>query len=386
MKRFDLVHNIIPPYRRHMFELMSREFDARGWRFYVHFMAKNHNNRPSFWHAEKQCLNFEHRFYCDIGPKVRGREIHFNPMMILRMLFLRSDAVMVAGMDTLTSAIMVILSDPNKTIYWTEGNPNHLGKTKGLVSSFKKFILNRFKYFAIPGSLSAVYLNGNRRHDVVAENLVRLSNVVDGSAFLFPSDSAIENAKRVLFELGVTNDDSLAIWPARLSHEKGILEFLPFWIKYAPADWKLIILGEGELRECIIKVIGAANFENRIHVVSYVNPNDMPGFYSNASLMLLPSLIDPNPLSIVEALYSGLPIITTNRIGNHPEAIQHGVNGWLVTVSDEISANEAIAWATTLSQYERDEISKYSHERAQKYWGAEVVVKQFVDFVVNRIG
>lgn len=53
----------------------------------------------------------------------------------------------------------------------------------------------------------------------------------------------------------------------------------------------------------------------------------MVTLYAAADLFVLPSLRDPSPLSAVEALAAGLPLLLSDKAGNVDEVLTPG-NGW----------------------------------------------------------
>jgi glycosyltransferase involved in cell wall biosynthesis len=60
-----------------------------------------------------------------------------------------------------------------------------------------------------------------------------------------------------------------------------------------------------------------------------------------ANIFVLPSLTEGFPLSIVEAMAWGLPIVAT-QVGGVPELIQDGITGLLCPPRDEDSLAQAI--------------------------------------------
>jgi glycosyltransferase involved in cell wall biosynthesis len=84
--------------------------------------------------------------------------------------------------------------------------------------------------------------------------------------------------------------------------------------------------------EFIIPAMRAANVESTYNVKDYRNRlpyTEMWRYYQNMDVFMVASVEDGTPNGALEAAACGRPIIS-NRIGNMPEFIEDGVNGFLV--------------------------------------------------------
>jgi glycosyltransferase involved in cell wall biosynthesis len=64
-----------------------------------------------------------------------------------------------------------------------------------------------------------------------------------------------------------------------------------------------------------------------------VRSDQVGPFYRATKLLLIPSAYEGLPMVVLEALQSGIPCVAT-RVSGHPEVIEHGSNGFLVTCDD----------------------------------------------------
>jgi glycosyltransferase involved in cell wall biosynthesis len=68
----------------------------------------------------------------------------------------------------------------------------------------------------------------------------------------------------------------------------------------------------------------------KVVVIPKLGRADMPRLYATHDVFVFPSLMEGMPLSLLEAMATGMPVVTTNTCGM-ADVVEHGVNGWLVT-------------------------------------------------------
>ena len=121
------------------------------------------------------------------------------------------------------------------------------------------------------------------------------------------------------------------LFVGRITQAKGVELIVE--CAFALPDWKFTIIGDGpymsELKEL---AEGASNIELRGAVAN----DDLPQEYAQSDIFLLPSEREGMPVSIIEALACGLPVIATD-VGQISEVVSNGDNGYLVKAKvDEI--------------------------------------------------
>jgi len=103
---------------------------------------------------------------------------------------------------------------------------------------------------------------------------------------------------------------------------------------------KLIILGEGPLRQDLLNLINKLNLNDKIKLHGFVI-DPLPWFKS-ADLFVLSSLWEGFGNVIVEALESGLPVVSTDCPSGPSEILDKGIYGTLVPINDPISLSKEI--------------------------------------------
>lgn len=101
-------------------------------------------------------------------------------------------------------------------------------------------------------------------------------------------------------------------------------------------DWRLRIVGEGELRGPLEALVRRLGLDDRVALPGATSRID--GEYSAAQLFAMPSSYESFGLTTAEALGRGLPVIGFADCPGTNELIRDGVNGLLVKGSDRVAA------------------------------------------------
>ncbi len=94
---------------------------------------------------------------------------------------------------------------------------------------------------------------------------------------------------------------------------------------------KLILVGDGELYDDLNQSIIAADLQDNVELLGA--RNDVAAILQTFDVFVLPSLAEGIPLTILEAMATALPVITTN-VGGNPELITENSNGFLIEPKD----------------------------------------------------
>lgn len=130
-------------------------------------------------------------------------------------------------------------------------------------------------------------------------------------------------------ELGITNSDIIIGVGVRLSEQKGIsylIEALKILDAFIPKV-KLLIVGDGELREDLEKLSAECGIADKVIFTGF--RSDIHELLQIIDVYALPSLWEGHPLVLLEAMAAGKPIVATDVSGNR-ETVDHGRTGLLV--------------------------------------------------------
>lgn len=141
--------------------------------------------------------------------------------------------------------------------------------------------------------------------------------------------------------LGIGFEDFLLICVARLAEEKGldILIHALSRVLRQGIRCKCLILGEGPLREQLTRKVNCLGLPNFVRFEGY--QDDIRPYLQAGSAFVLTSLFEGFPVSVLEAMASGLPCIVTD-VGGNSEIVNDDGVGMLIPPGSVEEAEKAI--------------------------------------------
>jgi len=108
---------------------------------------------------------------------------------------------------------------------------------------------------------------------------------------------------------------------------------------------RLILIGHGPLESALRTTL--APVAAQVDFLGFTPWDELPVAYQQGDVFCFPSRYDGWGLALVEAMASGLPVISTTSTGAALEFVQHGVNGWLIPPGDSTALVQAMRSALT---------------------------------------
>ncbi|MCD6380170.1 glycosyltransferase family 4 protein [bacterium] len=136
----------------------------------------------------------------------------------------------------------------------------------------------------------------------------------------------------------------------------------------------LYIVGEGELKEELRKLVFKLKLTDRIHFMGY--KENMLDFLNGMDAMILPTRIDATPYVIIEAMAAGLPVVASGIYGI-PELIDNQISGILTSPGDIHALAEGVKLLFNNIELYRD-MSKKAREGFEKKFTIEKCIKNTV--------
>jgi len=123
---------------------------------------------------------------------------------------------------------------------------------------------------------------------------------------------------------------------ARLSAEhKGqdvLLHAMKILLDRAPMT-RLLMAGEGESRAALEAMAVELGIADAVAFLGHVPHSKLRELMDQSDIMVLPSRWEGLPVSIIESMAFGKPVVAS-AVGGNPELVEHGVTGLIVTSGD----------------------------------------------------
>lgn len=217
-----------------------------------------------------------------------------------------------------------------------------------LIEHVKRGILAHFASALVTSNSQADYIRLLGMND---QRIFRGYNVVDNDYFASAAHKA-----RLSGEMPVVNGRPLPeSWRGqyflasnRFIDKKNLPSLLRAYARFRsgrsenPADWSLIMLGDGELRDQLRAQTTALGLDNHVHYPGFRQYNELPIFYAAAGAFVHVSKVEQWGLVVNEAMASGVPAIVSKRCGCSEVLLDDGVNGLVIDPNDDNSIYQAL--------------------------------------------
>jgi glycosyltransferase involved in cell wall biosynthesis len=143
----------------------------------------------------------------------------------------------------------------------------------------------------------------------------------------------IEQKQQLRVTMGFPVDSVLILCVGSPIIRKGWLDLFAALSSLSKLDFLLLGINGGKPELDLDQEAAKRALSGKFINVGEVIPGDIKKYYQVADLFCLPSHWEGLANALLEAMASGLPVITTN-VSGHPEVLNHGVNGYMIDVGD----------------------------------------------------
>lgn len=140
--------------------------------------------------------------------------------------------------------------------------------------------------------------------------------------------SVIPNPIRKVELYPLVNREKIIINVGRLVAEKGQGYLLDSFSKLGLPDWKLVILGDGPMRQQLIQKSYELGIDKQLVMPGAVS--DVDAWLAKSSVFAFTSISEGFPNALIEAMAAGLPCVSFDCEAGPSDIIESGKNGYLV--------------------------------------------------------
>ena len=198
--------------------------------------------------------------------------------------------------------------------------------------------------------------------------------------FNISKSTVIPNPIKEIVLSKIKKQENIILNVGRLTKQKGQKYLLEAFAKLDRNKWKLVILGEGELREELEKHAEFLGISDRVLMPGSVSNIDE--WLAKASIFAFSSLYEGFPNALLEAMGAGLPCVSYDCDTGPSDLIVDGKNGFLV------SAMDVELFTKRLQQLTDDEILRANFsikaKKVNEIYSLETITNKLLNFLNNR--
>ena len=189
-----------------------------------------------------------------------------------------------------------------------------------------------------------------------AKEIFTITNGIDTELFYphpdknhNPGEVQLLFVSRLMLQKGV---DTL-IKTCHILNERGIKNF------------KLTVVGEGYLKKMMFSLIDKYKLKDKINFLGWKDLEELPDIYRNADIFILPSVMEGMSSVCLQAMASGLPIVTS-RVKGFEEILEENINGLYAEYNDAEEFADALEKLIKSPEL-REKLSKGSYEKSKEF-------------------
>ncbi|TMQ76864.1 glycosyltransferase family 4 protein [Candidatus Accumulibacter phosphatis] len=234
------------------------------------------------------------------------------------------------------------------------------GNADEFFTAAPRYVLRMLAQAALRVTPSTFLLRVFARHGLTAE---AIPNIIDLSRFAPATPRSFGEAPHLVV---TRNLEPIYDMPTAIHAFAGVRAAFP--------RAQLTLAGSGPELSRLQALVSELGLQDSVRFSGRIANADIPALYASADCLLNPSTVDNMPISILEALASGVPVVSTCA-GGIPDLVEHGVSGLLVPIGDRgAMAREALrilqepGLAAALRQAGLVQATSYAWPQVRRQW------------------
>lgn len=171
---------------------------------------------------------------------------------------------------------------------------------------------------------------------------------------------------------------NLVLFLGRLDAAKGIYDLMDAvaGVRSVVPDVRLVCAGEGD-REALARYAERLGIAEAVKFTGRVGPSGKRALLEHAAVFALPSYEEGLPVSLVEAMSAGVPVVASS-VGGIPEVVVDGASGYLIGAGDKRTLERMLRRLLT-ERALAARIGAAARETARLRFGAEAALAPLED-------
>lgn len=374
-----ILTNIPTPYRTAFFNQLSADLKRINSKFHVLYCAKTEPRR--FWEFKEEEQDYEYSFLKGFHPTIKSTYPHINLEVLKVLRHLKPKNIIIAGAwNTPTMLLTLFLYDSKvNKMFWSEGHKDAQRSGNKVVSNLRKQVFQKFDAFLVPNENSKKYVNSIVKSLNVKFCL--LPNTIDETFF---NSDILSDKKSLRKKYGMEVHTRYILLISELSERKGVLQFVKAFYtftKNTSKKYELLLLGTGILKNEIESFLVENNLEG-VRLLGHVGGETVRDILKATDIFSLPTTLDPNPLTPIEASFMKTPLMLSTKAGNFSELLTEKT-GIEISEINEVSILQSLKKLDTLSDQELKQKGINAYENVVANFSRKKVAENLVNFIEN---
>jgi glycosyltransferase involved in cell wall biosynthesis len=232
----------------------------------------------------------------------------------------------------------------------------------------------------IHGSDRVVAVSNAVRKQIIDETFVEdhkievIHNGIDSSKFHKLNSGEYESM--TVDDNGKNDREVQVLYVGRVLREKGLFVLINALAQLQPTNFKLNIIGDGEDFQALGEQVKKLGLPHVVNLAGWQSEDVVISSLQKSDIFVLPSLrVEGFPMTLVEAMFVGLPIIASD-IGGNSDAVENDFNGFLVSAGDTKVLSQKIGILINDTKL-RNKMSENGRIKAQQMFTLEIMLSKY---------
>lgn len=370
--------NIPTPYRTPFFNQLVVDLKNVNSDLHVFYCAKTEPRR--FWKFQPKENKYTYTFLKGFTLHFKSFYPHFNFGIIKELVIKKPEKLMIAGAwntPTMLIALFVCKLLSIHTVFWSEGHLDSKVSNNLIINWLRCFVFRKFNSFVVPNNKSKKYIEFITKRNNLS--IGYLPNTIDETIFnekKYPSKKFL----RKKYNIPITNRCIVLI--STLNDRKGVIEFIEAYSMLTEKEkskLSVIFIGEGELKNNLLEFKNNNNLDNVI-ITGNKEILEVCEILKLSDVFALPTKLDPNPLTPIEASFMKNALLVSIKAGNFNELVFPD-NGVAIK---KVSVKEIFKSLNQILLYNDEEIldmGEFSHKNVVKNYSRQSASENLIKFL-----